>query len=153
MTPASSFLDAMKLAAEQAERAEDDFRREISDRTKALERDRAFAYRRLNLMRDVAAAVTTAEDEEAAVAAGAAVMRMKLGWSNDSEARTEVLARFSPVTREVFAHLTPADPQDGESADVVRVLDEFETWYRETHPNPFWVLFENYLPETPRVDF
>jgi hypothetical protein len=37
--------------------------------------------------------------------------------------------------------------------DVIEVLAEFERWYRETHPNPFWKLFETYMPETPVVDF
>jgi hypothetical protein len=26
-------------------------------------------------------------------------------------------------------------------------------WYGETHPNPFWMLFENQMSETPLVDF
>jgi hypothetical protein len=37
--------------------------------------------------------------------------------------------------------------------DVLAALGEFERWYAETHPKPFWVLFENYMSETPRVDF
>jgi hypothetical protein len=37
--------------------------------------------------------------------------------------------------------------------DVIDALTEFERWYAETHPKPFWVLFENYMPETPVVDF
>ena len=32
-------------------------------------------------------------------------------------------------------------------------LKNFERWYAETHTGPFWVLFENYMPETPVVDF
>ena len=36
---------------------------------------------------------------------------------------------------------------------LLGALDEFETWYHSTHPNAFWVLFEHYMPETPRVDF
>ena len=30
---------------------------------------------------------------------------------------------------------------------------EFEAWYAATHPVSFRVLFENEMPETPRVDF
>ena len=54
MTPASSFLDELKAAAEDAARAESDFQREVAARTKALERERAFAHRRLNFMRAIA---------------------------------------------------------------------------------------------------
>ena len=153
MTPASSFLDALKIAADQAERAEDEFRREVAQRTKALDRERAFAHRRLKFVRAIADAVAAAEREEIAVAAAAGVMRVKLGWSDDSEARAEVLSRFSPVAREVFACLAPGRDEDSSQPDVARALDEFETWYRSTHPNAFWVLFEHYMPETPRVDF
>jgi hypothetical protein len=153
MTPASSFLDALKLAAEQAEQAEDKFRREVAERVKLLDRERAFAHRRLNFMRAIADAVAGAESEEIAVAAAVGVMQAKLGWSDDSEARAEVLSQFSPVAREVFASLTPDRGEEISEPDVARALDEFETWYRSTHPNAFWVLFEHYMPETPRVDF
>ena len=105
MTPASSFLDALKLAAEQAEQAEDKFRREVAERVKLLDRERAFAHRRLNFMRAIADAIAGAESEEIAVAAAAGVMQVKLGWSDDSEARTEVLSQFTPVAREIFASL------------------------------------------------
>ena len=153
MTPATSFLDALKLAAEQAGRAEDDFRRQIVERTKMFEQERAYAHRRLNFMRAIAEAVATAETEEIAVAAATAIMRAKLGWANDSEVREVVLSHFAPVAVQVFASLSPAEDEKAPLPDVVGALTEFETWYRETHPNPFWVLFEHYMPETPRVDF
>ena len=153
MTPASSFLDGLKVAAEQAERAENEFRREVSQRAKELDRERAFAHRRLNFMRAIAEAIATAEGEEVAVAAALAVMRTKLGWSNDSEARTEVLSRFSPVAQELYASLAPDTSEGPGSGDVGGALDAFETWYRTTHPNAFWTLFEHYMPETPLVDF
>ena len=153
MTPAPSFLDALKLVADNAARAEEDFRHSIVERTKALERERAFAHRRLNFMRAIAEAVASAENEDIAVAAATAILRNKLGWSNDSEVRTEVQERFKPVARQVFASLAPPQGDEAPSPDVVAALTAFETWYRETHPNPFWVLFEHYMPETPVVDF
>ena len=153
MTPSASFLDTLKLAAESAERAEEAFRREVAARTKSLEQERAFAHRRLNFMRPITEAVASAESEEVAVAAASSVLRAKLGWAEDSEVRTEVLNRFEPVTRAVFASLAPPEKEGGSSADVVGSLKEFEIWYAGTHPNQFWVLFETYLPETPRVDF
>ena len=153
MTPAASFLDALELAAAQAARAEDDFRREVAERSKAFERERAFAHRRLNFMRAIADAIASAESEEVAVAAAMAIMRLKLGWDSDSEARTGVLARFAPVAQKIFAGLAPTEDEETPPPDVVAALAEFEAWYRDTHPNAFWALFENYMPETPRVDF
>jgi hypothetical protein len=156
MKPTPSFLDDLKLAADRASAAEDQFRSEFAKRTKALESDRAFAFRRLNLMRAVADVVADMEGEEIAVAAATAVLRTKLGWSDDSEPRDLVVSRFAPVAAAMYASLSP-DMQGQESQapapDVMTTLAEFERWYAETHPHPFWVLFENYLPETPRVDF
>ena len=71
---------------------------------------------------------------------------------DDSNARTEALERFVPVAQQVFASLAPAEDL-APFPDVLHALTEFETWYRETHQSPFWVLFENQMPETPLVDF
>ena len=151
MTPASSFLDALKATAEDAARAESDFQREVAARTKALERERAFAHRRLNFMRAIADAVASAEDEAMAVAAANAVVQAKLGWASDSEARGEVLSFFGPVAKVVFDSL---DLEQGTSPpEVVAALLDFENWYESTRGSPFWILFDNYMPETPRVDF
>ena len=153
MVPAASFLDALQLAAARAEQAESDFRREIAQRTKALERERAFAHRRLNFMRAIAQAVASAENEEVAVAAASAAASAKLGWATESEARTDVLARLAPVARTVFVGLAPVADEDAPRPDVLGALATFEAWYRDTHPDAFWVLFEHYMPETPVVDF
>jgi hypothetical protein len=149
MTP---FLDALARAATDAEQAEAAFRRDIAARAKALEQERAFAYRRLNFMRAIAAVIADAESEEVAVANAQAVTREKLGWASDSAAREETLGRFAPVAQAAFASLAPAEAE-AEPADVAAALAEFEAWYAATHPQPFWVLFETYMPETPRVDF
>ena len=77
----------------QAETAEGQYRREAAQRISALERERVFAYRRLNLMRAVADAVAGSETEEVAVASAQAILRSKLGWSSDSEARKRVTRR------------------------------------------------------------
>jgi hypothetical protein len=148
----TSFLDALTRAAKDAEKAEATFRHEIAARTKALEQARAFAFRRLNFMRAVAGAIADAESEEIAVGNALAVVRDRLGWAADSEARGEVLTRFAPVARAAFASLAPPEAE-AEAADVGQALAAFESWYVATHPQPFWMLFETYMPETPRVDF
>ena len=149
MTP---FLDGFALAAQEAEQAEAAFRREIAARTKELERERTFAYRRLNFMRALEVAVGNAECEDAAIVNAQAMLLEKLGWSSDSEARNEVVTHFSVVASAAFASL--ALPEAGAAeADVGQALAAFEAWYTSTHPQPFWMLFETYMPETPRVDF
>lgn len=152
--PDPSFLDALKEAADKATAAEERFRLEIAQRVKALETERAFAFRRLNLMRAIADVVAGAESEEIAVAGATAVLRSKLGWANDSEARSEVISRFAPVAQEMFASLSNEVPRSKEEApDVIEALADFERWYAQTHPAQFWTVFETYLPETPVVDF
>jgi hypothetical protein len=153
MGPGESYLDALKLTADQSAVAENEFRSQIAARTKELEKQRAFAFRRLNLMKEVSGVIAGAESEEIAVAVATAVLRAKLGWANDSEARMAVVSSFAPVAQAMFASLAPTESEDEEKPDVIRTLAEFEAWYAETHPNPFWVLFENYMPETPVVDF
>lgn len=153
MGPAASYLDALKLSADQSAIAENDFRSQIAARIKEMEKQRSFAFRRLNLMKEVSGVIASAESEEIAVAAATAVLRAKLGWASDSEARMAVVSGFAPVAQAMFASLAPVESDDEEKPDVIRTLGEFETWYEATHPNPFWALFENYMPETPVVDF
>jgi hypothetical protein len=153
MTEPASFLETLALAASQSAKAEADIRREWVERVKTFERERAFAHRRLNFMRAIAEAVSATQSEEIAVAAATAAMRAKLGWWNEDEARAEVLSRFVPVTQQIFADHAPAGEGEAPPVDVLSALAAFETWYRETHPHAFWVLFENEMPETPRVDF
>jgi hypothetical protein len=153
MGPTAAYLDTLQLAAERSTAAEHEFRNQIAGRIKELERQRSFAFRRLNLMKEIAGVVASAESEEIAVAAATAVLRAKLGWASDSDARMAVVSGFAPVAQAMFASFAPAESADEEMPDVIKTLGEFESWYAATHPNPFWVLFENYMPETPVVDF
>ena len=98
----ASFLLELKTAAEAAKTAEASFRREAALRVAALEQERAFAFRRLNLMQAIAEAMASAESEEIAVASAFAALRTRLGWNSDSEARSEVIMHFSPVALAVF---------------------------------------------------
>ncbi len=147
-----AFLDALTQAASRADGAEAELRKEMSARLKAIEQERAFAYRRLNLMRAVAQAVAGAGSQDAAAAQAAAALRERLGWSGDSEPRLRTLEKFAPVAKAVFASLAPAEAEAPE-ADALAALGDFEAWYLQSFGTPFWVLFEHYIPETPVVDF
>jgi hypothetical protein len=149
----ASYLDELQAAADGAADAETAFRRESAQRIAALERERTFAFRRLNFVRGVAGAVSGAEDAEAAVASALGILRAQLDWSSASAARDAVLARFTPVAQAIFAAGAPAEQRSAQVPDVRQELAAFETWYAETHAGPFWNLFENYLRETPVVDF
>ena len=148
---AAPFLDTLEAAAAEAEAVEGRFRREAAARIGTLEKERAVAFRRLNLMRAVAEAVADADDADAAMARASAVLRSRLGWDSDSEARTEVLTRFAAVGRGVFFSFAP--PAETRPQSAQEALAEFESWYAATRTTPFWTLFEHYIPETPLVDF
>lgn len=149
MTVTTRFLVELKTAAEAAKVAESRFRRDAAVRIAALEQERAFAFRRLNLMQAIAGAMASAESEEIAVASAFATLRTRLGWNSDSEARSEVIARFGQVVLAMFRA-----PDEEESANnVPEALAGFEHWYAETRGSPFWLLFEHQIPDTPRVDF
>jgi hypothetical protein len=148
----ASFLHELKAAAEAAKGAEAGFRREAAMRIAALEQERAFAFRRLNLMQALADAVQLAESEEIGVATALAALRARLGWVSDSETRSEILARFGPVAQAVCRAMRPGE--DGApAADVGAALEAFENWYRESRASPFWTLFEQPMQDTPVVDF
>ena len=146
--PTAPYLEALRQAAEQSAAAEDGYRRDYARRIAALERDRAFAFRRFNLIRGLSETVAAAADEKTAVASALAVLRDKLGWVGDSEPRTATVRRFAAVVEAMVA------AKDGAvSADVPAALAAFEAWYADAYGSPFWVLFDHYMPETPRVDF
>lgn len=151
MSQLPSFLETLEAAASGAAAAETAYRREAAERIRNLERDRSFGFRRLSLMRPIAEAVARAESEELAVAGSLAILRAKLGWSSDSEARSAVLTQFAPVVQGLFASLQPQPEAPG--IDVLELLATFEAWYEAAHRVSFWDLFDQPIPETPLVDF
>lgn len=152
MSATASFMNDLQQATLQADNAETELQKEIVARRNAIERDRKFAYRRFNFMRSMTDAVASADKPEIAVANAQAAMRNSLGWSDDSESRQAALTEFAPVALAVYASLAPAEAEPPEP-DVLGELAAFETRYETRFGSPFWVLFENYIPETPLVDF
>ena len=88
------------------------------------------------------------EQRSDGVAHGVQVLRNRLGWSEVSEARTEIGERFQPVCAAMFAALGEA-----EDADPSAELAAFEAWYAQQRGTAFWTLFETYIRETPLVGF
>lgn len=144
----ASFLHKLRTSAEAAKAAEMSFRHEAARRIAALEQDRAFAFRRLNLMQVIADTIDPAESEDIAVASAFAALRTRLGWNADSEARLEVISHFAPV-----AQATYRDSNGNQSAGIHAALADFERWYSDARGSSFWTLFEQQIPDTPVVDF
>jgi hypothetical protein len=146
-------LDTLKAVAERAGETEKAYRRETAQRIAALERERTFAFRRLNFMRAVIAAVAGAETEEEATTRAAAALCDQIGWDGLSEARTAVLDQFAAVTKAISADLDQEAEQARGDGAVLAALGTFEAWYGATHTGPFWALFDQYVPQTSVVDF
>ena len=167
MTALSHWLGELGSAADEAAAAEQSYRDDFARRVADLAETRAVAFRRANLMRAVAESVARQEDEQAAVAHGLAVLRTRLGWASDSEARQEILSRFAPVCATTFRAADDRDGNAGLLPEAVRletrIADEtttpaealatFESWYLGAKGTAFWLLFENVMPETPLVDW
>jgi hypothetical protein len=151
MSHAASFIGWLRTAAESAAAAEAAFRSEAAERITSLERERAFAFRRFNLMRAVAEGVASAEDEEIAAAAGIGILRSRLDWTEGSDRQAAILSQFANVARALHA-CRPEETEAGISG-AARALAEFEAWYEQTVGAPFWALFDQPMEDTPRVDF
>lgn len=161
MNRPAAWIEELTEATRTAEVAEVAYRAEYAKRIETLAQERAFAFRRANLLRAVAEVVAKAEDETTAVAYGLATLRSRLGWSDESEAREEIISRFAPVcaalhegeecAEEDAAKAAEADPKP--PTDPADALAAFEAWHVDARGVPFWVLFERWMPETPVVDF
>ncbi|MCC7049907.1 MAG: hypothetical protein IT562_24595 [Alphaproteobacteria bacterium] len=150
-TPLDTYMNGLQQAANEANVAEEALRKDMMRRVKAMEQERAFAFRRLNLMRDVTAAIAGAKDEAEAVARGSAVMLREIGWNGASKAQKEVVERFGPVIvalREAAAPL----PKDDANAAIVAALRDFEQWYAVHRNGPFLALMEREPLELPLVE-
>jgi hypothetical protein len=150
---AQSLLAPFEAAAAAAGEAEAALRKRMEAKIAAAERERAFAYRRLNLMRTLARALGSAETEEAAVGRGLGAVRAELGWETETETRAETLGRLVPVVCAAFASLgSSAGEGEAPPTGVAAMLADFEAWYERTYGRPFWALFEQQTEEMPLVE-
>lgn len=153
---ASAFLARLEAATREADAAEEEVRADFARRIAFLADERAVAYRRFNLLRALHETVERAVDAETAAVYGLASLRTRLGWADGEQGvRTEIAERFAPVCRALWeaGRDRPVGKEVGETADAALELAAFEEWYRDRVGSDFWLLFENHMPETPRVDF
>ncbi|MGQ4274561.1 hypothetical protein [Terrihabitans sp. B22-R8] len=153
---AEDLIAGFESAAEQARGAEQAYRNEAARHIQALAAERVTAFRRLNLVRAVARAVTSQEDPQTAFAAARGAVRRELDWDSESPRKAEVLDALTPF----FQALVVVQPAEGEGEAAPPDLDAaiarlraFEDWYRDDTGVDFYALFDRYMPETPLVDF
>jgi hypothetical protein len=148
-------------AAETAERA---VRASVDAQIKAAETARAFAWRRLNALSDMAFIAEREAEREVAIERQLVALFREIGWIETGlaelgEGAQPVLERLRPVAEALHAQAHPppaANEQDEKPQPVPDPLAQFrafEAWYESERGQPFLQVFERYMPPTPLVEF
>jgi hypothetical protein len=154
-------LQADCTAAEASERA---VRAEVDARLKAAETTRAYAWRRLGALSDMARLAALEPDREVAVERQLVALFRDIGWiENDlgelGEGARPLIDWLRPIAEALHAQAypvpddapTPAEPPP--VADPIAAFRAFEAWYEAERGQPFLQVFERYTPPTPVVEF
>lgn len=145
------FIRGLEQTAHAANVAEEAFRADVARRIRELEQERAFAFRRLNLLRALSPAILAAKDQEEAEAHGAAALLRELGWSSASESQREVAERFAPVITAIW-QTGRSEDEKADAAPVADALAAFEKWFAANRNGPFLSLMEVEIQELPLVE-
>jgi hypothetical protein len=153
-------LQADCTAAETAERP---VRASVDAQIKAAEQARAFAWRRLNALSDMARAAAREPDREAAVEGQLVALFREIGWievglSELGEGAQPLVERLRPVAEALHAQAHPMPEEDKEpdpaaAIDPLAAFRAFEAWYEAERGQPFLKVFERYMAPTPVVEF
>ena len=150
--PPQTLIDGFDLAAKAAQAAENIYRADAAREIARLEAARVVCFRRVRLVKLLAGASAQAETVEAAVAAQRCAVADEFGWDADREDHKIVLGRLEHPGRAVFASVQhPADEQAVTA--IASDLEAFEDWYQRHAGQPFYALFDQYVPQAPLVDF
>lgn len=148
-----AFLADLQESAHAAQSEEIRFRKSIAAEIAAREQARAFAFRRLGLMRAMVAAASEAETIEAARAAQARALSIELGWNPGAEGPARALQAWTAVADAVWTWLKP--PADGSAPagpGPIEAFALFEAWYADAFGRPFLALLDQEPLEIPVVE-
>jgi hypothetical protein len=154
-------LQADCTAAEAAERT---VRAEVEVQLKEAERARAFAWRRLSALGDMARIAALEPDREVAVERQLVALFRDIGWVDTGldelgEGGRPLLDWLRPIAEALHAGAHPVEagadgePQEPAIADPIAAFRAFEAWYEADRGQPFLQVFERYMPPTPVVEF
>jgi hypothetical protein len=153
-------LQADCTAAEAAERA---VRANVETQLKEAERLRAFAWRRLSALGDMARIAALEPDRELAVERQLASLFRDIGWIETDlgelgEGAKPLLDWLRPIAEALHAEAHPAAAEAAAAepppvADPIAAFRAFEAWYEAERGQPFLQVFERYMPPTPLVEF
>jgi hypothetical protein len=149
-------LQADCTAAEATERA---VRAKVEAQLKEAERLRAFAWRRLSALSDMARIAALEPDRTVAVERQLAALFRDIGWIDNGldelgEANRPLLDWLRPIAEALHRATHPAeDAEPPAIADPIAAFRAFEAWYEAERGQPFLQVFERYVPPTPLVEF
>ncbi|HKU95364.1 MAG TPA: hypothetical protein VJR58_08815 [Vineibacter sp.] len=143
-----AFIHDLERQAQSAARNEADYRIQVRDRLAQFEAARVAAYRRLNLLKGMAAAIAAVAEEPAALEAGVDHVCTRTDWSAADAAYAEVRARLLPVAMAMrAAEQTPTPQQPAPSPQApILAFASFEAWYRGRFDADFLSLLANDPP-------
>lgn len=147
--PLEDLLKPFHAAASKAHVAEANFSREFERERARRKRDREFAFRRLGLIKALAAVANVKEEKES-IEAQLAVLCNELGWFDVTDAKQKALDDFVPVARAI--HGSFVRKRGGTKVSVTRAFSAFERKYEKATGKPFLALLDHEIPELPLVD-
>lgn len=164
MSPQSPpFLAEMERLATIAQNDELTFRQGIATEIARRERARQFAFRRVELVRLMAGAASSAETEDDAIVRQNAALCREFGWYGGSDRQARCLDAWRTVATAVWHHAAaarteprtprPAPAEAGEAPSVHDALLAFEAWYETETGAPFLAALDHEMPEIPVVEF
>jgi hypothetical protein len=176
-TPLVRELARLEQVAIAAQRAEIDYQNNFAAELTRLERVRQFAFRRLELVRRMAAAGDVADDEQSVRRQSAALIE-EIGWHGDTERRRMLLEAWRPVALAVWRELERSRPGAGKASEtatgtatgrggegpggtrapaseagIAEAFAVFEARYEAEVGTPFLALLDREMVETPVVEF
>lgn len=169
-SPADTLISRLQADCTAAEAAERAVRAEVESRLKSAETQRAFAWRRLGALSDMARVAALEPDREVAVDRQLVSLFRDIGWIENgldelAESARPLVDWLRPIAEALHAQAHPVPPSDGPLADgeppaaeppladPIAAFRAFETWYEAERGQPFLMVFERYVPPTPVVEF
>lgn len=153
-------LQADCTAAEAAERT---VRANVEAQLKQAERARAFAWRRLSALGDMARIAALEPDRAVAVDRQLVALFREIGWIDGGldelgESNRPLLDWLRPIAEALHAAAHPADTAGNATepppvSDPIAAFRAFEAWYESERGEAFLQVFERYMPPTPVVEF
>lgn len=145
----AAFLARLNEESVAAAARERDYRKSSAEEIARLETERAYAYRRMNLLRSMATIAETGKDPEASLVDAQLVYLFRdLGWIGGelddlAEGRKAIAEKLRHVAEAILNEIGGSDP--AVPADMLFL--EFEAWYRAEYGKAFLDAYETYVDD------